>query len=275
MFLISFVTSCSTEVNSENEGISNEHKAQDSLQDKIANLRSIKSSESLKSPKLPKEPCAELLTDSTAMKELAAYGQIHSENVVIIKTSLGNMTFKLFDDTPLHRANFIMLAKKGYFNETSFYRVIKGFMIQGGNSESENTFLKMARIGDYKISPEIKPNHFHRKGALALAVSENEDLTSEEADWRSSPYNFYVVHGTVKSKKYLKAFEKQKEVEIPENRKKVYSTAGGAWHLDGKYTVFGQLSNGFEVLDKIANIEVDRYNWPVKDVKILSVEIAN
>ncbi len=210
-------------------------------------------------------------TTDNAVEKLKKFGEENKETKAVIKTTYGKIYVTLFDDTPIHRASFVMLAKKGFYDSTLFYRVHKNFVIQGGNSDSEETQFKFWQIGTYRIPPEISDKHFHKKGALALAVPDNAD---DKYPGYSSPFNFYIVQGSTFSERRLAQQEKEYGFSVPEWRREVYKTVGGAPHLDEKYTVFGQVTKGFEVIDKIANVPTDVSDFPSERI-FLSVEIVD
>lgn len=211
-----------------------------------------------------------LITNSNAASWLTEYGDNNKENKVVIKTNYGSIKIRLYNDTPLHRANFIMLAKRKYFDSTLFYRVIDNFMIQGGNSDDDELSSKMMAIGSYRIPNEIKVNHAHTKGAIAMAVSPEEQSFAK----KSSSFNFYIVEGQKLSKTYLKEIDNRGIEITPQNRKK-YLEVGGAPHLDGGYTVFGEVYQGWNTLSKIANVKTKEGDWPINPVYIKSIEVIN
>jgi peptidyl-prolyl cis-trans isomerase A (cyclophilin A) len=213
-----------------------------------------------------------LLTSENAGAKLARYGLENKETTIRIHTKFGAITCLLYKDTPLHRANFVMLTKKGYFDSTLFYRIIPNFVVQGGNSDRDYTFEKMKEIGNYTIPEEIKPHHIHKRGALAMAVSEQFDIAPELRTKNSSPYNFYIVQNGPVSDAYLDAIEKEYNITISEKRRQVYRTIGGTPHLDDNYTVFGEVISGMHVVDKLANVEKDSYDFP-KEKLYLTVEL--
>lgn len=213
-----------------------------------------------------------LLNNQNVEQKLTVFSNQNLETKIKIITRFGNITCVLYKDTPLHRANFIMLTKKGYFDSTLFYRIIPNFMIQGGNSDRDNTYEKMKQIGSYTIPEEIKSNHFHKTGALAMAVSEQLDVAPELRNKNSSPYNFYIVESQPLSDGYMDALEKEYKITIPEYRREVYRKIGGTPHLDDKYTVFGEVVSGMSVVKKIANVEKDFNDFPLEYL-FLSVEI--
>lgn len=249
--------------------------------------------------------------------------QSEKETLVLITTDMGNIKVKLFNETPLHRDNFIKLVKDTFYNGTLFHRVIQNFMIQGGDPESRNAQPEvMLGNGDvgYTIPAEIKPTLYHKKGALA-AARQGDDVNPSRA---SSGCQFYIVQGKVFSEADLAGIEarvtmqnKQKifgelinkpdnaslksrfvanqqaqnqdslvkltaiiepmiEAELQktgsykmtEEQKKIYTTIGGAPHLDGAYTVFGEVVEGLDVIDKIAAVEKNQFDRPKVDIKM-------
>lgn len=198
-----------------------------------------------------------------AVEKLTKYGEENKETKAVIITKYGKIYLKLYDDTPLHRASFVMLAKKGFYDSTLFYRVRKNFVIQGGNSDSEETEFKFWEIGSYRIPPEIKSNHIHKRGAIALAIPENSE---DGYPGFSSPFNFYIVQGYKFTERSLKKQEEENGFIIPSQNRSTYFNIGGAPHLDGKYTVFGEVTSGFEVIDKIAELKTNVSDFPEEDV---------
>ena len=185
---------------------------------------------------------------------------------VLIKTSYGNMVVLLYNDTPKHRDNFIKLVKDGYYDGLLFHRVIKDFMIQGGDPNSRNASKgEMLGLGGpgYTIPAEIRSNHFHKKGALA-AARKGDAINPDKA---SSGSQFYIVEGEVMTEQNLQDYVSSgKHAPFTPEESKTYTTIGGTPHLDGEYTVFGEVIEGLSVLDKIASLPVDAYNRPVEDI---------
>ena len=207
-----------------------------------------------------------LITNSNVKEKLTTYGEENPENKVVIYTKYGNLKFTLYKSTPLHRANFIMLAKKKFYDQTLFYRIIDNFMIQGGNSDNQEVNSRMNEIGAYWIPNEISSSRFHKKGALAMAVSPEEQRFGK----KSSAINFYIIEGRKMNSSYFKSKEKEGKT-FTQKQKDVYMTKGGAPHLDGNYTVFGELTSGFSTLSKISRLKTDKYDWPTKDCFIDSI----
>ncbi len=237
----------------------------------------------------------------------------------VIETNLGNMIVKLYNDTPNHRDNFVRLTKAGHYDGSLFYRVIKNFVIQGGSSDSKKA-IKGAAIGYGKpivIDAEIKPEHYHKKGALAAPRQPDRVNFFKESDISQ----FYIVQGrkydpkeldiiekqvnvpikraiqrkyyTPEKKAILDTLRKQKKVKefreiaekikqdiafdwnanpnkiyMPEEKRNAYINEGGIHHLDKEYTVFGEVIEGFEVIDKIAALPTDGNDRPITDVRI-------
>lgn len=175
---------------------------------------------------------------------------------ILIKTSYGNITAVLYNDTPKHRDNFIKLIKEGWYNGSPFHRVIKGFMIQGGHSAD-------GKIDPgYTIDAEIKPNHFHKKGALS-AARQGDQVNPQK---RSSGCQFYIVQGNVYSESDINSFEARTGKKYGPEQRKAYTTVGGTPHLDGDYTVFGEVVSGLDVVDKIAAVQTGQGDKPVTPV---------
>ncbi len=168
-----------------------------------------------------------------------AYGEQNKETIVEFETRLGNFTVKLFNDTPIHRANFIFLAKKGYFDSTSFHRLVPNFVAQFGNSDRLETVKFRNKYKQYKLKPEFRKNHKHYRGALAAARD-----WEYNPDKLSTPFEFYVV----------------------QNNK-------GEHHLNFEHTVFGKVIKGMKTIDKIILEKTDKDEWPFKDIDLKVVMI--
>jgi len=245
----------------------------------------------------------------------------------IIHTSFGDMKGRLYDETPLHKANFIKLVNEGFYDSLLFHRVINNFMIQGGDPDSKNAAAGK-QLGNggpgYTIPAEINPKFIHKKGALSAArMGDNVNPKKE-----SSGSQFYIVQGVVYDSARISGMEEKlvarkksqqvyTYIKLPENvelqskldslsaaknkealnklwketkeksdiyfkekgnqgfsklQKEMYSTIGGTPHLDGEYTVFGEIYEGLEIIDIIAKVKGDRSNRPLKDV-VFSIEM--
>jgi cyclophilin family peptidyl-prolyl cis-trans isomerase len=188
---------------------------------------------------------------------------------VKIETNLGMMVFKLYAETPKHTANFIKLAKKGYYNNYDFNRVIKGFVIQGGETDSAYAAMEKAGQVLQRIEPELNTSLFHQKGALAAGRDDNKEKTSFEGQ-------FYVVDGKKYTDQQLDALEKRigNGFHFSADARKIYKEVGGTPSLDQNYTIFGQMVKGFEVLDEIASTPKSKTDKPLVKVKIKVVVLS-
>lgn len=165
---------------------------------------------------------------------LTEYGKENPENRIRIITRFGDIEVLLYNNTPLHRSNFIYLIKKGYFDGTFFHRVAKGFVIQGGNSDNKDTSDKRNSNGNYLIPGEFEAGHRHTRGAFSAAKYAEQNVSKA-----SSPYEFFIVQSD-----------------------------RGAHHLDNDHTVFGRVTRGMDVVDEIANQEVGEGEWPHRNIHI-------
>ena len=185
------------------------------------------------------------------------------ETVVVIETSMGTIKAKLYNDTPKHRDNFIKLINEGWYNGSPFHRVIKEFMIQGGQNAD-------GRLDPgYTIPAEITSNHFHKKGALAAARMPDQVNPKKE----SSGSQFYIVQGKKFDEAWLDMYENRTGKVFSARQRQAYQTVGGSPHLDGDYTVFGEVTEGLDVVDKIAAVKTGAQDVPVEPVTIISVTI--
>ncbi|WP_188548355.1 peptidylprolyl isomerase [Hymenobacter qilianensis] len=211
-------------------------------------------------PSLP-GPDLTALADSNVAALLTPYLNQYPGDEVVIRTRHGNMRVRLYDDTPIHKANFLLLARRGVFDETVFNRVVKGFAIQGGRGEN-----RTIRIARYRLPPEFRPQRFHKRGALGMARYDDD----QNPDRRSSSTDFYFVQGEKLTPDQSRQMAGR---ALTPEQVRTYASVGGVPALDGKYTVFGEVVEGLEVIDKIAAEPVDPYKWPLKDVPI-KVEVA-
>lgn len=187
------------------------------------------------------------------------------DTVVLIETSMGTLKAKLYSSTPKHRSNFLKLVKEGYYDGLLFHRVIRNFMMQGGDPYSKDapSGLMLGAGGpEYKIPAEIGRLHF--KGALAAARMGNQNNPNKE----SSGSQFYIVQGQPVSKGQVDMVARGKNVKYTEEDYKKYETLGGTPFLDGDYTVFGEVIEGLQVIDLICAMECDNNSRPIKDVKM-------
>ena len=190
---------------------------------------------------------------------------------VEMTTQYGSMLIELYNNTPLHRDNFIKLVEEGFYDELLFHRVINGFMIQGGDPRSKN-----AKSGDplgsggpgYQVDAEIK--NFHIKGALAAART-GDNVNPKK---RSSGSQFYIVQGRKQTDDSLQSIESSRGIVYPEDIKNTYIKQGGTPQLDNEYTVFGQVVKGMDVIDKIAKVKTARGDRPEENVT-MTIKIIN
>ncbi len=187
------------------------------------------------------------------------------EHLIKIETTLGDMVIKLYNETPGHRNNMIKLIQEDFYMNQLFHRVIKDFMIQGGDPHSAGA-EKGQRLGagspDYTVPAEFNEKLFHKKGVLA-AAREGDHMNPEKA---SSSSQFYIVQGRVFSLEELDLMAQRGMININKEKTELYSTLGGTPHLDGSYTVFGEVLEGLEVLDRIAAVDTDTNDRPLEDV---------
>jgi len=194
-----------------------------------------------------------------------SFGQssTQTEAVYLIKTSLGNIKIKLYNETPGHRDNFAKLVKGGFYNGSIFHRVINQFMIQGGGAKNGTEDV------GYTIPAEINSKFMHKKGALAAARMPDQVNPNKE----SSGSQFYIVQGRKFTDAELDELEKRLNRKFTAEEREAYKTVGGTPHLDGAYTIFGEVIDGMDVIDKIAAVKTGAANKPVEDIKMEIVEV--
>jgi len=243
----------------------------------------------------------------------------NENTAILIKTSMGDIKIKLYDETPIHRDNFIRLVNSGFYDGISFHRIIKSFMIQAGDplTKSPASPQQPDSLKTYTIPAEFNKSYFHKKGALA-AARQGSDVNPE---MRSSGTQFYIVQGVVMNDAELTAAEQKinsnikqayfsnlikqvsdsarlsgkalseaevqdlasvkmfnfltnyKEYKLTDDQRNAYRTIGGTPRLDGSYTVFGEVTEGLDIVDRIAAVPTDSNDKPVEDVKILKMKI--
>lgn len=186
---------------------------------------------------------------------------------VLLTTDYGTMVLKLYNGTPLHRDNFVKLVKQHFFDSLLFHRVDKGFMIQGGDPESRHA-KQGQQLGEgslnYTIPAEFDTAFFHKKGALA-AARESDAANPKKA---SSSTQFYIVDGKQFTDAEMDNMEGKLKIKIPENHRRIYRTLGGAPFLDMNYTVFGEVTSGFDVIEKIASAAKDENDRPLQNIRM-------
>lgn len=197
---------------------------------------------------------------------------------VEFQTTMGTFVVTLFNETPLHRDNFLKLVREGYYDGLLFHRVIRDFMVQTGDPDSREAPAGK-RLGEggpgYTLPAEIDPFLYHWRGAVA-AAREPDNVNPER---RSSGSQFYIVWGKVQTPEDLSAVnEVIKEntngaTEITPERYQVYRSLGGTPHLDGQYTVFGEVTSGLKVIKKMQAVKTDRNDRPLEDVRIVKARV--
>lgn len=197
-----------------------------------------------------------------------------------METTMGTIELKLYNETPLHRDNFIKIAKAGQFDSLLFHRVIKDFMIQGGDPDSKHAEPGVL-LGDgdldYMVPAEFRLEQgiYHKRGVLA-AAREGDDVNPEQS---SSAMQFYITWGRVFDEEGIEEQQKRLDqrtggkVKLTDEMKHTYMTTGGTPHLDGQYTVFGEVLSGMDVVDAIQNVDTDENDRPLKDVRIIKVTV--
>jgi cyclophilin family peptidyl-prolyl cis-trans isomerase len=174
-----------------------------------------------------------------AMEFFLEYDKHHKENKVRLTTDFGSIDILLFNETKFHRSNFIYLTKRGYFKDTQFYRVINNFIVQAGNSDDKKTARKRAAIGRYLLPTDTERGFTHERGVISMPSGEIDNPYK-----LASPFEFFIIQ--------------QK---------------GGSHFLDGDYTIFGKVIKGMDVIDKIAAVETDEADWPLRNIYIRNAEI--
>ena len=191
---------------------------------------------------------------------------------VLLKTTFGDIVIALYNDTPQHKANFEKLVNEKFYDGVLFHRIIKGFMIQGGDPDSK-TAKAGQRLGSgdvgYTIPAEFVPAHIHKRGAVAAARM-GDNVNPQKA---SSGCQFYIVDGTVYDNDKLNMLAMRLGKTFTPEQVQAYTTDGGAPFLDGEYTVFGEVVKGMTVVDKIAAQQKDAADRPLEDIKIISATI--
>lgn len=201
------------------------------------------------------------------------------EHEVLIETTMGNIRVALFNDTPLHRDNFLRLVREGYYDSLLFHRVVPDFVVQAGDSASRHA-VEGQKLGEsaepYTVPAEIRfPAHFHRAGALA-AAREGDEVNPFRA---SSCYQFYIVTGRIYTDEGLDRAQAYLDstacghVKLTPEIRETYKSDGGMPYLDGLYTVFGQVVEGFDVVYRIQWVGRDENERPFDDVKILRATV--
>lgn len=181
------------------------------------------------------------LNEENAIKFFFDYAKDLKQDKVRLTTTKGSFTVQLYDNVPYHKANFIYLTRKKYFDSTQFHRVVPNFIIQGGNSDDMRTAKKRGKIGRYLLPPDTRKGHKHHRGTISMPSSERDNPHK-----LASPFEFFIV-----------------------------TTNPGSYHLDGDYTPFGRVIEGMDVVDKINQTPIDTGEWPKKNIYILKAEVLD
>lgn len=190
----------------------------------------------------------------------------HAENRggrVEVETKYGTMTLELFDDVPLHAANFRYKVERGYYRPSEFVRVVPEFVVQGGNSEDPRAQEMRWLIGKHTLPSEFDDRYRHVRGAVAMGRTYKGN-----PDKRSASYDFYIVVGRKVTAVELQQIEREKGFTYTEAQKQRYYTEGGTPHLDNEHTVFGRLVDGWEVLDRLSQVPTDDSDWPLQRLEM-------
>ena len=210
---------------------------------------------------------------------LTSVAQISTAEV-LLETTEGNIRIALYDETPVHRDNFLKLTKMHVYDSLLFHRVIKDFMIQSGDTNSKNA-KPGQQLGtgdfDYTVEPEFRlPQIFHRRGCVAMA-REPDNVNPE---MRSSACQFYIVWGKRFSSSDIEKAQERLDtlthgrVKLTPEMIKTYKSVGGTPHLDGQYTVFGEVTEGLNIVERIQKAETDDYDRPFEDIRILRATVT-
>ncbi|WP_054851516.1 peptidylprolyl isomerase [Olleya sp. ITB9] len=203
-----------------------------------AKTKDIKTEVATKKDTTPKRQYPYLDKDNV-MDFFLEFEPLHKENKVRIVTSVGDIDIQLYDKTKFHRANFIFLAKQKAFDNTQFHRVVKNFIIQGGNTDNVNVAAKRRKIGHYLLPTDTNRGFTHKRGVISMPSSDIENPHK-----LASPYEFFI-------------------------------TQQDAFHLDGDYTVFGEVIKGMDIVDNINSVDVDEADWPLQNIYIETVKILD
>ena len=199
----------------------------------------------------PKKSITEI-DPANVSQALMKYGQSNPETEVLIETDFGNMRIRLYNDMPLHRANFVKNIKEGVYEDGEFYRIFYQFMIQAGIYPKE---LK------YTIPAEFNKKYIHKKGALSMARSDENNPNLE-----SSSTEFFIVHGSTYADYQVETEVENLGLTLTPEQKQTYMDEGGYMSLDQQYTTFGEVIEGFDVIDKIAAVKVYNEDKPLKKI---------
>jgi cyclophilin family peptidyl-prolyl cis-trans isomerase len=208
-----------------------------------------------------KKQSGEVVTKQNLRDVLTRYGAANPENRVTINTDYGIIKLKLYDETPLHRANFVKLIKEGHYEGAEFYRIFYQFMIQAGKPNNQL---------DYMIPAEFNKKYIHKKGALSMARQDEDN-----PELQSSSTEFFIVQGAPYADYQVETEVENLKLTLTPEQKQIYIKEGGYMSLDQQYTVFGEVIEGLDVVDKIAGVKVYEQDKPMKKIPIqISVSFA-
>ena len=231
---------------------------QEQTKSKATNHSTQRESQALASGSLSDSLENILLNDQNIVEVLTLYGKLNPQTEILLETTLGNIRIKLHTETPLHRANFLRLAKKKFFDGSEFHRVMPDFMIQGGGTDQPRQ-----EIGTYTIPAEINPKFLHKRGAVAMA---REDKNNPQK--RSATHDFFIIQGKKLSVGEVKGTGIEYGFTPTQAQLQTYPKTGGCPHLDGQYTIFGEVTQGLDIVEKISKVKTDDGFWPIDAVKI-------
>jgi peptidyl-prolyl cis-trans isomerase B (cyclophilin B) len=194
------------------------------------------------------------ITNQNRKDALTQYGKDNPETEVLVETTFGNMRIRLYEDTPLHRANFIKNIKEGVYEDAEFYRIVYQFMIQGGIFPKE--------LG-YTVPAEFSTKYIHKKGALSMARGDENNPELE-----SSSTEFYIIHGSKYADYQVAQDMEEFKLNLTPDQKNIYMTDGGYMSLDQQYTVFGEVVEGLDVIEKIASGKVHNVDKPLRKIEL-------
>jgi len=206
------------------------------------------------------------LTDANCAEFLSTWVNEHPNTqgqLIEVDTKFGRLTLELFDDVPLHAANFRYKISRGYYAPSEFVRVVPEFVVQGGNSEDTRAQEMRWLIGKHTLPSEFKDEYRHFRGALAMGRTYKGN-----PEKRSASYDFYIVVGRKVGSAELQQIEREKGIKYTEAQKQRYLSEGGTPHLDGEHTVFGRLVSGFDVLDLLSQVPTDESDWPLQRLEM-------
>ena len=229
----------------------------------------------------PQEGAVQTAADSAAIAakaKILAYPPLSDDNceaflsqwepddpgaLIQVDTKYGPMTLELFEDVPLHAANFRYKVQRGYYRPSEFVRIVPEFVVQGGNSEDPRAQEMRWLIGKHTLPSEFSENHRHVRGAVAMGRTYKGN-----PDKRSASYDFYIVVGRDVTSRELQQIEREKGITYSEAQKARYLAEGGTPHLDNEHTVFGRLVDGWDVLDQLSQVPTDESDWPLQRLEM-------